>query len=230
MARMEPFRVRWAFREAIAEPSHPIHLDSLLARARVDQAIAAGGADEAALTRASQDLPLERQEGPGGAWVWRASQLFLERFGPAQQVTMFRRTDLNDLHARRGVLFESDKTEFPPGTGPFRGFAIPLAVRHIKGATAWGIGDIAAVRSLLQERIPALGKVTRNGWGEIESMAVEPCPDAARLWVCRTLPAWAGAQAGPGHARSFETVRPPYWLRSAREEALAFVGEVTASA
>ena len=221
---MEGFVVSWRLSTPMAVPERPIHLDALLASARVDEYLRRGVALEKALA-AQEELPLERAIAPDGQWVWKASQLLCRPASPPINVQMTRRVDADRLAADSGRVFTSRRQAVSIGTGPFRNYDMRLPVQWQEGIEAYGVGDIAAVHTLLQT-ITSLGRLRRNGWGKIASFDVTPLPGpSADEWKKRSLPPSLFAEALPAHQPSHGTCRPPYWDRAKWNEILEWTGE-----
>ena len=216
---MEDFVVRWQLSTPMAVPEHPIHLDALLASAKVEEQLRRGTPLEHALA-AQDELPFEKAVTADGQWVWKASQLLCSPASPPINVQMTRRLDMNILAADRDRIFTSRRQTLRIGTGHFRNYDLRLAVQWQGSIEAYGIGDLEAVRVLLQT-ITSLGRMRRNGWGKIASLSVTKLAGVATdQWKKRSLPRSLHLEALPGHQPGHGTYRPPYWNRAEWTEIL----------
>ena len=100
-------------------PERPLHLDALLASARVDAHLRDGKPLEEALLE-QENLPLAKADGPDGSWVWKASQLLFQPVSPPTNVQMTRRMDVDVMAADRERVFTSRRQTVRIGTGHFR--------------------------------------------------------------------------------------------------------------
>ena len=78
---MEGFVVSWRLSTPMAVPERPIHLDALLASAKVDEHLRRGELLQDTLA-VQEELPLEKAVAPDGQWVWKASQLLCRPASP----------------------------------------------------------------------------------------------------------------------------------------------------
>ena len=201
---MQAFVVRWRLSTPMVVPERPLHLDALLASARVDAHLRDGKPLEEALLE-QENLPLAKADGPDGSWVWKASQLLFQPVSPPTNVQMTRRMDVDVMAADRERVFTSRRQTVRIGTGPFRNYDLRVPVQ-------W------------QEEVTALGRLRRNGWGRIAALSVDPAlPGEADHWKQRTLPLSFLPQALPAHQPTQGTCRPPYWERARWEEVLEWV-------
>lgn len=207
----------------MAVPERPIHLDALLASAKVDEHLRRGVPLEDALA-AQEELPLERAVAPDGEWIWKASQLLCRPASPPINVQMTRRVDADRLAADSGRIFTSRRQAIRIGTGPFRNYDMRLPVQWQESVKAYGVGNIIAIQALLQT-ITSLGRLRRNGWGKIASFAVTPLVGhSADQWKKRSLPPSFFAEALSEHQPSYGTCRPPYWDRAKWAQILEWAG------
>ncbi len=196
-----------------------MHLDALLASAKVDECLRNGARSEDALA-AQNDLPLERSIEANGQWVWKASQLLFEPSSPPLNVQMTRRMDVDLMAEDRDQVFSSRRRAVRIGTGPFRNYDLRVPVQWQKEVTAYGIGEVTSVHNLLLT-IVSLGRLRRNGWGKIASLVVTPLRiGAVDHWKKRTLPLSFRSQALPEHQLAQGTWRAPYWDRAKWGEVL----------
>ena len=219
---MQAFVVRWRLSTPMVVPERPLHLDALLASARVDAYLRDGKALEDALAE-QENLPLAKAEAPDGAWVWKASQLLFRPTSPPANVQMTRRVDVDVMAADRERVFTSRRQTVRIGTGPFRNYDLRFPVQWQGEVTAYGVGEIDTVRSLLAT-VNSLGRLRRNGWGRIAALRVDPAsPQEADHWKQRTLPLSFLPQALPAHQPAQGTCRPPYWDRARWDDVLEWV-------
>ncbi len=220
---MEGFVVSWRLSTPMAVPERPIHLDALLASAKVDEHLQRGVPLTDALT-AQNELPLEKSVAPDGQWVWKASQLLCRPASPPINVQMTRRVDADSLASDSGRIFTSRRQAIRIGTGPFRNYDMRLAVQWQESVEAYGVGDVVAVHTLLQ-KVTSLGRLRRNGWGRIDSFDVTPLVEqSSNLWRRRALPPSLIGEMLPEHQPSHGTCRPPYWDRARWEQIFEWTG------
>lgn len=216
---MQAFVVRWRLSSPMVVPERPIHLDALLASAKVDASLRSGEPLERALAR-QEELPLERAAGPDGEWVWKASQLLLRPSSSPMNVAMTRRVDVETMAADQGRLFTSRRQSAKIGMGPFRNYDLRVPVQWQDEVVAYGVGEIEAVSGLLRD-VRSLGRLRRNGWGRVAFCAVTPASvDDDGGWKMRTLPLGLRDQALPEHWPAIGNCRPPYWERAGWKEVL----------
>jgi CRISPR type IV-associated protein Csf3 len=99
---MKPFRVTWRLSQPVCLSERPLHLDALLAWARVREAVDAGMTARQALST-QDDLPLERAV-KGDSQVWMASALIFKFRSAPFLVQMTRRTSPQELAFARGQM------------------------------------------------------------------------------------------------------------------------------
>lgn len=225
---MQPLKITFHLRRPVVEHNdRPLHLDALLAAGQARQLELAG--HEEAWT-AALDLSeiLDREDG-----IWKASWLFAQtdsrRDRIVEQHVLVRRPALAD-----GYFEAFDAGRFTPegrgpvrlnsSSGPYKGFMLAMQVRHVLSYTAWAVGDLQAmVRTLAV--IKHIGKVRRNGYGEIARTEIEPAPDSeAQHWRLRTLPEGMRPLEGMPYALTEATVTAPYWQRTNRVPAIEPIG------
>jgi CRISPR type IV-associated protein Csf3 len=214
---MKPFRIDWTLSMPMVMPEHPIHLDAILAAVRVERA--AGEADPLA---AQHDLPLEK-EVCGESWVWKASAIQSTPALPLQMCMMTRRTDAVRLAFDRETIVQTRLSIANEGTGLLKNYDLRFAVQWHKSLSAWGVGDIDQVRDLLAS-VRYLGKMRRNGWGQIKECRVEADDLAMSHWSRRTLPESMAGLASSQHAPTVAVCSPPYWNRAQAEPAFRWCG------
>lgn len=205
---MPGFRVDIHLARPMVEPQRPLLLDSLLeelAAARSGYAVAR-----------PVGLPLETA-GTADQWVYKASA-FTWQVDFREQRNIVRRLSISDM-ARDGARGLVEVRSKPAtGTGPHRNYLLAYPVIGLAGpATAYGVGDVDAVRELLAG-LHHLGAKRRLGHGEIARCDVTAVEDRDE-WMYRPLP-WADA-AKPDWVPCVTTVRPPYYRRDQRVAAYA---------
>ena len=206
----------------MAIPKHPIHLDALLASARVLEEEKKG---HPGMWSAQEDLPLEKHT-LGTDWVWKASQLTLHPAAGAEMFpqVMVRSYPLNET--LRGYTYGHWEGKvpkrIPQGSGTYKGYNLRLNLRQIQSAEAYCVGDPEQVEDLLRYNIRSLGASRRNGWGRVTDVRVDPCTAAATRWRERMLPQSMAALVLPGHHPSTIVARAPYWRRSNWEPGFAY--------
>jgi CRISPR type IV-associated protein Csf3 len=197
----------------------PLHLDALLAWVRVKDAVSSGLSTQQAL-KSQEDLPLDSAVKEASK-VWKASALQFQFRSTPFLVQMTRRTSLDDLaFASEGVL-TTRKNKISQGRGQYKDYDLRITCQWVERVEAFGVGDLAAVRLLLTQ-VPALGRLTRNGWGTILDTEIEPDDEALEKWRYRTLP--LAFDKTEWHYEGMACVRPPYWRRDAWEPVWEFAG------
>ncbi len=205
---MTAFRVLWRLSQPVCLGDRLLHLDALLAWARVREAVASGTTAKEAL-KAQEDLPLERAI-KGDSQVWKASALVFKFRSTPFLVQMTRRTSREELAFARGRIMTTRRNLISQGSGPFKDYDLRIACQWVDKVEAYGVGDIAAV-GLLLKQVSALGRLTRNGWGTISDMQIIPDNEAQQKWCYRTLP--SAFERTEWHYPGIGSVKPPYWRR-----------------
>ena len=218
---INPFRVTWSLSQPVCLSENRLHLDSLLAWAKVDEAIKNGIALKEALAQ-QEMLPL-RRAGDSENWIWKASSLLFTFSMPPFLVQCTRRTEVDKMAFARERLIRTGRTKISQGTGAYKDFDLRLTVQWVQSVVAYGVGDIKEVSRLLSS-VRSLGKVTRNGWGRIAGYSITEDPEGNSHWRMRTLPTWCEHEKTEWHCPGFATVRPPYWRREKQEPVLEFIG------
>ncbi len=119
-----PFRVTWRLSHPVCLSERPLHLDALLAWARVREAVSSGLPAQQAL-KTQEDLPLDRAV-KGVSEVWKASALqFLFRSTPFL-VQMTRRTSLDDLAFASERVLTTRKNKISQGTGQYKDYDLRI--------------------------------------------------------------------------------------------------------
>jgi CRISPR type IV-associated protein Csf3 len=205
---MTPFHVTWRLSQPVCLGDRPLHLDALLAWARVREAVRSGMTAQEAL-KAQEELPLERAV-KGDSQVWKASALMFKFRSTPFLVQMTRRTSPEELAFARSRIMTTRRNMITQGTGPFKDYDLRITCQWVDYVEAYGVGDIAAV-GLLLKRVSALGKLTRNGWGTAYDMQIAPDGEAQEKWCYRTLP--SVFERTEWHYPGIGGVKPPYWRR-----------------
>lgn len=216
-----PFRVTWRLRQPICLGERPLHLDALLAWAKVNQT----GEDPQNLSlkellQAQEDLPLDYAE-KGPHKIWKASALLFQFRSTPFLVQMTRRTTADNIAFERNHLLRTGKGKITQGTGTYKDFDLRITCQWVEKVEAYGIGNLDAVQTLIN-RIPSLGRLTRNGWGAISHVKIEPSTEAEDNWRYRTLP--STFEPTNRHFAGTGNVRPPYWAREQWEPVWEFTG------
>lgn len=218
---MQPLRIDWTFTTPLVSSSDYLqHLDALVAFAVCDEARALGAHDAVEL---SKDLShvFARASGPSGGEVWKASALV---FTPSSEVfttTMVRRTDpLAYIEAQdRGLLHGRVRTALDPNRGADRNYFIHHSYQWMERASAWCIADEDELRAALA-RIPAIGKMTRNGFGRIKDMQITTDDEAHDKWKLRVLPPGLDGSMGVTYVPAQLCLQPPYWDKTGQTRAM----------
>lgn len=216
---MTPFKVTFRFASPVVTDSeYPIHLDGLLAWCAMDEAEKNGSevpwddAEDLSMVLEREDAQQSEQ------WCWRASRLIFTPSSGQHFINMIRKTDpvayLNAYDA--GKFTKRVLTRIDSISGQTRAYQLLTTYQWMDKAEAWGVGDIDVVRELLQ-RLPGIGKQTRNGFGTIREVTVEISDEALEYWRKRTLPMGVDGTAGVSYATVNSTLRPPYWRKTERD-------------
>lgn len=209
---MQALRIDWQLDRPVACRSHEIHLDSLLAWARVQEA------DGDWTVR--HDLPLAVARPRGDDWCFKASVVQFQSLEAARLMHMVRRTDVNQI-ALDGLDGGLDLRQSTINTGAshLKGFSWYQPTQHCSSAVAWCVGDLERITELLG-RVLSLGKLARNNLGQVKSFSVVAAPDGEDdHWLARALPvSFEGTpemdranDLGIQFARAQGRAQPPYW-------------------
>jgi CRISPR type IV-associated protein Csf3 len=208
---LEPLRIEWRLATPIKVGERPLHLDALLAFARVQQALREGR-DQQGLRRYHDELPLGRV-GDSTNWVWQASALHITPASTPFITIMTRRTDYEQLARDRGRLFPGNLNVLMPGTGPMKQYLLRHAFQWTNSVEAFCVGQKQEITDLLSS-ITHLGGIRRNDWGRITSLTVEADKAAETRWRERALPESLAQYCLASHRPSTGTCRPPYHDRT----------------
>ena len=126
---INPFRVTWSLSQPVCLSENLLHLDSLLAWAKVDEAIKNGIALKEALAH-QEVLPLKRA-GDSENWVWKASSLLFTFSAPPFLVQCTRRTEVDKMAFARERLIRTGRTTISQGTGSYKDFDLRLTVQWV---------------------------------------------------------------------------------------------------
>ncbi|MFP3637827.1 type IV CRISPR-associated protein Csf3 [Paraburkholderia sp. SIMBA_054] len=222
MMSLEPLKLTWQLASPIVVGAHPLHLDSLVAWAQTQEALAAMSVEEAAASKANirelatRPLPLGREE-RDGKWVWQASAV--RSSGPSTHAIRYwtRKTDLYD-HASRVEAGQIDgrfslplkphshSPKLDTVRGPFKQQFKFYPVKSVSTVEAWCIGDKERLLELLVTHVTHVGAKGRMGHGAVVRCDIEHDPHAVHRWQERVLP-WPHEGA-----ESLQlAVHPPYW-------------------
>jgi CRISPR type IV-associated protein Csf3 len=214
-----PFRVTWRLNQPVCLGERPLHLDALLAWARVREAVKSGVTPHQAIS-AQEKLPLQIVA-KGDSQVWKASALLFRFRSTPFLVQMTRRTSLQELAFAREKIITTRKNQISQATGPFKDFDLRVTCQWVEKVEAYGVGQLDSVRLLLNH-VTAIGKLTRNGWGTIADMQIVHDDEAHEKWRYRTLP--SVFDPTELHYPGVGCVRPPYWRRESWESVWEFAG------
>lgn len=155
------------------------------------------------------DLPLQRS---ACGRLWLCSQ------GSGEvEAAELRYTNKRPAIEQIQTLAEPKMKRVDIGAGANKGYRIPRPVSYLveDRITWWAIGDVGAVRALL-ELVTHIGKKRSVGWGRVVGWRVEPVspwdgfPVLRDGMPLRPLPLdWPGL--APAAPTGFRTVSPPYW-------------------
>lgn len=233
---MKPLRIEFTLSGHMEKPSKPLHLDSLIAFARFQQAQEAGESGE--IRDIIEDLPLSKSA-RDKLWVWQASALRFEKIQSVGMRHWTRKTVMPDEYAmllfngliERGrkptgladearkknhkalcdkdgnTKFFSQKIDTVRGTMKSELQAYPVSVAS--KAIAYCVGDAEVIESLIHPDMGYLthiGKRTRLGHGKIVALSITEDADALERWKQRILPWQEDDYLGIE-----ATVIPPYW-------------------
>ena len=143
MAPLAPFRVTWRLSQPVCLSERPLHLDALLAWARVMEAVNAGMTAQQAL-KTQEDLPLERAV-KGDRAVWKASALMFKFRSTPFLVQMTRRTSTEELAFANGKIMTTRRNQISQGTGTYKDYDLRITCQWVESVEAYAVGDLAAV-------------------------------------------------------------------------------------
>lgn len=214
---MTPLKIEFQLgTPVVIDSEYPIHLDGLLAWSRVQEAIRLGDTNP---WGASDDLPIAKA-GQNEDWVWQASRLVFKYCTPRQLVNMQRRSEPDRIYRdyERG-LWRAKRKDGPPtintNSGQLRAYQFYTSVQWASHAEAWCVGDPDRVRELL-DKIEHIGKMGRNGFGQVSNILVTEDDEALERWRLRVLPIDVPRLSGVDYTLGLQTPRAPYWEKSRR--------------
>ncbi len=200
---MDALKITFTIDGVMFAPSFPIHLDGLLAWARVQEEFETNPAMEN--YDAQHDLPLEKVE-QDGKWCWKASQLKINTIG-VQGYAFTRRVSLDQLVAVADMgVIRKIPNKIPTSKGKFKADLTFAADRIVSTVEAWCIGEKVEIERLLS-RITHIGARRKVGKGKVKSVTVEVEPSANELWQDRVMPWPLGDDWVPMVGRCVA----PYW-------------------
>lgn len=222
---LAPLKITFYLDTPMQRSGYPIHLDALLAYAQTQSRLAGidpNDVPQGRLRELAEALPLAKAE-QGAQWVWKASALIPEDRGEKSVRMWTRKTDTEDFakRAASGQLEIGVRTQnalkahklyagtIDTARGLLKNMFEFYPVEQIHRLTAWCVGDINEIESLLAPEagwITHIGKRTRVGHGRVKAVTVEEHDEAMEKWKLRVLP-WAE----PGYEPIQAALRPPYW-------------------
>lgn len=216
---MTPLRVTFRLASAVIEGDYPIHLDDLLAWAKVDEQLLGTGTGVDRLSDERfealiSDLPLGKLSGSEGDSVWAASYLVLSPPEGRGMRMSVRRTNVDtlvDLVGSGAVIRRGDQINL--GSGPDKNYLMQTPYLLASTAMAWCIGDKLEIEALLR-RVRYLGKKRSQGFGKIASFSVEHAEEATEKVWFRHLPWFRD-----GYYPARVAVRAPYWSPQNEQDA-----------
>lgn len=199
----------------VLDSDYPTHLDGLLASCVSEEAQQFGSDSP---WEDAEDLShlLERSESDAnGGWVWKASAL---RFKPATErffTSIVRRCEPEAFMQAMdsGLLNMRKPRNYVSGSsGHQKAYFLLHPYQWMEKATAWCVGDAMEVQAALQ-RVRFLGKMGRNGFGVVDSVAVEPSTEA-EAWRRRFLPEGLDGESGIQYVAATRRLQAPYWRKT----------------
>lgn len=205
---MEPLKIVWHLKRPMICNDIPLHLDSLVAWAAVEEAKEKGVEDYLSVLGY---LPLGKTKDD----IWQASQLIYNNESSIQVFSMTKPFNmyLEDAETHFDL---GRKKQFKAGEGKFKGYDLRLNQQWRDIATAWCIGDKERLEILLP-RITNLGKISRNNFGAVSSVEIVPDQQAEKLCELRTTPLSLDKPVKKGFARAMRVCSPPYWEKTRLE-------------
>ena len=214
---MEALKVTFTFAgPVVIDSEYPIHLDALLAWCVVDEAESVAMPNAWA---AGDDLGhiVGRAEAPDEQWVWQASRLVFAQASERFMMNMVRKCEplvYMDGYDR-GLIDGRKRNTINSGSGQERAYQFLMPYQWFERAEAWCLGSREALEETLA-RLHAIGKLTRNGFGQIKGIQVEPDKQAADRWKWRTLPQGIEGAKDTVYAPTLQCIRAPYWKKTNR--------------
>lgn len=208
---MIPLKVTWLLSTPVMLGDYPLHLDGLLAWAKVQRSLQEGEEESFA---AQEDLPLERTGD-----IWKASRVFFAP-GPRIREPIVRKFENMSFARGKGSIWDGGIDKPQGGSGRHKAFLLTHDGFQTSKAIAWCVGDKEQVEDLLGD-ILHLGRYGRIGCGEVAQFSVESAKvSESEYWKCRNIPIEQGACRLPDidYAKAIATVQAPYWDRVAARE------------
>lgn len=203
---MDPLKITFTFCPlgGVREPKALVHLDDLLAWARVDIARKEGQEDFISF---KDQLPLDKFQSDEG-WCWKASALIFKTYLRYKELkTLTYKTDVIAADKASGLLdMRGDGINL--GSGPWKVAAQFEPKIKAFTAEAYCYGDKAEVEELLS-RITHVGKGRSTGHGKLTGIEVEvvPAAQAEPYLLYRT----SMFKLTDDHALAICGVQSPYW-------------------
>lgn len=209
---MEPLRIEFHLDGAVITPSHPIHLDSLVA----GEILRAAGADklpQSEIDRILNDLPFARLD-YSGASVWAASSIAFRSTGPTLRMAGTKRIAVEDIADNVGLIAGARATtKIETSRGKWKSAQWARSLHQADLAVAFAIGSRTAIADALA-RVESIGAARRYLSAVILGVTVIPDERALELAKRRYLPAGAieglphveGALKMPLHDRRNRTI------------------------
>lgn len=232
MKSHQPLRVVFDLSTPVAGFAHPLHLDSLVAYAAVEQAMRQPDLDPTQtklelVDAVCANLPIAK-EIHGKQFCYQASVLRPTKVGVHQTRMFTRVTDIEHMSYQfeKGELTGLSNREIGPfskhidtSSGPYKNTLEYYPTRMVSQFEAFVVGDLAYLDAYLNPSngfIQYLGAKRRLGHGKISGFKIEVCNQAAERWKERIMP-WAE----PGLVPIQSTVIPPYTEMARRQLAYA---------
>ncbi len=192
------------------EPLNLIHLDALLAWARVEEE--KQQAEPKEFGEVQHDLPLEKLVAKSALADWNGNESFAASaliYTPHLRELRYwtRKTNPEKMaNAQKDNLLAMRGDQVSTGSGAWKAFSEFEPLIHTRTLTAWCIGDQARIEELLS-KITHLGKKRTRNYGLIESIKVTE-DDAARDMVKYRVLTWPESES---YRQAQCGVAPPYW-------------------
>lgn len=226
---LQGLRLTWQLGSPVVMGAHPIHVDSLLAYAQVQETLEdmglrrdageeyAQASDALIRELAERPLPLARDE-RDGLWVWKASAIRPAEGACAHALRHWtRRTDPYDhanrieagqLDGRFSLPLKPYSQKLDTQRGAFKQIFKFYPVKDVEFVHAWVVGDRDRIEELLSHHrfVTNLGSKARMGHGRVIDFKIVSDPSAETRWQERVLP-WDH----DGAEQLQLATHPPYW-------------------
>jgi len=185
MGNFIPLKVTFWLDRPMSVPLDPIHLDALLAYARVEEAKVEAQAGGQSMTNwdIQHDLPVQFDE---RAQAFMASQLVFAPKSGIMTASIIRKTSIDAWAHDKGVVYKANMNSVNPGSGRYKSYFVLNQTQWVEKATSWCVGDPERIRELL-DHIKFIGKLGRNGAGAVCKIEIEPDPTAVQKSCWRAL-------------------------------------------